>query len=104
MIPPVGDSPGCKIDQPYPPPSLQPQCRQELALFTCAFVLLFLYTVSSLALPNYQGEIIDKVADDDETVDKRKSWIAKQIEVADEDDPPIYLHDVHEMFTDPNAV
>ena len=49
-------------------------------------------------------KLIDKVTDDDETVDKRKSWIAKQIEVADEDDPPIYLHDVHEMFQDLDAV
>jgi len=38
--------------------------KEELPLFMGAFLLLFLYTATNLALPNYQGLIIDKVSND----------------------------------------
>ena len=36
--------------------------RREWPTFTSAFFLLFAYTATNLALPNFQGKIIDKVS------------------------------------------
>ena len=46
-------------------------CRHERPLFVVAFALLMLYAFTNLALPNYQGKIIDRVVGGD-----RASFVA----------------------------